>query len=248
MSDAAFQWLVERAQTDEEVIGVVEYGAHAFGTATANSDIDALYIVTEDRLNQLPEHQQIFEAPDGTPIDLTLHTLRTLAAKAVEPGWWSYAYAHSRVLLDKTGEVGAAVQVVRQPTPETAERLAREALRPYVRLLARSLRAAEQGDELGTRLHCAESVPHLIRLLFSLEGHWTPYWDHLRHDLHKLSPQGWREGEVQELLLSLLTAGTPGTQRRVARTVFNLAAERGLRDMLESYGHALTDLVGEQET
>jgi hypothetical protein len=90
---------------------------------------------------------------------------------------------------------------------ELAHTEAYEAYDGYLNSFVRSTRAWERNDELGALLHAAESVAHLVRALFTLEGRWPPYHDRLAPQLGLLAPQGWEPGYLEETLLELVRGG-----------------------------------------
>ena len=58
--------------------------------------------------------------PGGKRADLSYTTLHRLAELAARPGWQTYAYVASKVLLDKTGEVTRAVAAIAAMPEEQA--------------------------------------------------------------------------------------------------------------------------------
>jgi hypothetical protein len=62
----------------------------------------------------------------------------------------------------------------------------------YLNSFVRSLKAWRRGDDLGGRLHAAESALYLVKTLFGLEHRWPPYHDVLFAELTALEgAQGW---------------------------------------------------------
>ena len=77
------------------------------------------------------------------------------------------------VLLDKTGEVAAALQeLARLRDPATAAAAAYDG---YLNGFYRSLKASRRGDEFAGRLEAVDSIRHLSELLFALDGRRAPY-------------------------------------------------------------------------
>lgn len=94
--------------------------------------------------------------------------------------WWTPGFVYARVVLDKTGEVGALQECVSR----TAAGDPLEHYDGYLNSFIRSTRAWERGDELGARMHACESLAWLAKTLFALEGRVAPYHDRLFVQLH----------------------------------------------------------------
>jgi hypothetical protein len=98
----------------------------------------------------------------------------------------------------------------------------------YLNGFVRSARAWEKGDELGGRLHAAESLVYLVRALFGLERRWAPYHDRLRPELGALNSQGWEPGYLERSLLEIARTGDPRSQVELHDRVEPLMEERGI--------------------
>jgi hypothetical protein len=93
----------------------------------------------------------------------------------------------------------------------------------YLNSFVRSVKAARRGDELGRRLHAAESATALIRTLFGLQSAWPPYHDGLAGHLPPLEEaQAWPSGYLQDALLRLIRDGDPTFQQQVEERVERL--------------------------
>jgi hypothetical protein len=89
--------------------------------------------------------------------------------------------------------------------------------------------ADHRSDELGARLHAAESATYLLKALFALECLVAPYLDRVgTATLAPLASQGWREGELEEALLRLVRTADPRLQQELERRVEALMESRGV--------------------
>jgi len=89
--------IVEAAERDPNVVGVLLKGSQSMGAADEESDWDVVLVLLEGEPSQ---------KKDG-PLELITTTLERV--KGVS-SWELPALAHSRVLLDKTGELAVAVE------------------------------------------------------------------------------------------------------------------------------------------
>jgi hypothetical protein len=118
----------------------------------------------------------------------------------------------------------------------------------YLNSFYRSLKAWLRRDIFGARLHAAESAPHLLRTLFSLEQCWTPYYDRLQSRWAVLSGQGWQDGELEAALLALVDSGDPGVQIELETRVEVLLQARDFGHVLAGWDGAIAEVKAWSET
>jgi predicted nucleotidyltransferase len=200
--------LLRSVESDPNVIGVVLKGSRAMGTADELSDWDLVVVLSEGE----PRHEKTGE------LDVLWTTLRRVRDA---PSWELPALAHSRVLLDKTGEVTAAI--------EAAGRISRDEIAElydnYLNDFYRSLKSWRRGRELGARLKAARSLWWLGEFLLALEGKRAPY------------PGAWtgRFGELEPLLLEVARTGDPRRQQELQAAVERVATAHGFRDVYDAW-------------
>jgi hypothetical protein len=156
----AIDRLLSDAAQDADVLAVLLAGSRGAGIHDERSDYDVYVLVREPRPR--------LKAP---PLDVAYVTIE--ATETID--WWTPGFVYARVLLDKTGEVA-----------ELQQRLSRAAAGDplehydaYLNSFIRSTRAWERDEELGARMHAAESLAWLAKTLFALEGRVAPYHDRL---------------------------------------------------------------------
>jgi predicted nucleotidyltransferase len=221
--DRVLEALAREASEDADSLGLVVTGSRAAGTEDEHSDYDVVWVLTDDAFERLFPGDARARAErsfrDAPHADIVYSCPRLLAAVAAEPGWWTPGYASARVLLDKTGEVAEALRRIAERPAESASAEVFEAYDAYLNSFVRSLRAWQKGDELGARLHAAESAVYLVRALFALERRWPPYHDHLHRELGLLAAQGWEPGFLEVGVLELARGGEPAAQQRLQARV-----------------------------
>lgn len=200
--------VLEEAERDPDVVGVVLKGSQATGTADDDSDWDLVVVTVDGEPSQSKSGQlDVFRT--------------TLARFRAAPSWELPALAHARVLLDKTGEVTTAI--------EAAGRISREELAElydsYLNDFYRSLKAWRRGRELGARIKAGRSLWWLGEFLIGLEGKRAPY------------PSMWsgRLGELEPLVVEVARTGDPRRQQELQAAVEGVAAERGFRDVYDAW-------------
>jgi hypothetical protein len=99
----------------------------------------------------------------------------------------------------------------------------------YLNSFVRSMKSARRGDDLGQRLHAAESAVALIRTLFGLESQWPPYHDELAPALPGIeTSQGWPPGYLSMALSRLAGGGDASFQQELEDRVERLMRSRGI--------------------
>jgi predicted nucleotidyltransferase len=231
--------LIAEAEADPDVVGVVLTGSRALGLATAESDYDVVFVVTDEAAVR---YEQSGAPVRGLTAGLAPDEIKDIWNQPVgelqidKVIWWMLpAFAESAVVYDRSGETARLVDALRMMPAERASVAAGESYDGYLNALYRSLKCWRRGNLLGGRLEAAASVWPLLQTLYALERRWQPYGSRLRHHLHELEGQGWQPGELQAALLDLVTTGDPARQQRLARRVTALLRERGYQHVYESW-------------
>ena len=146
---------------------------------------------------------------------------RPLASIQSPPTWELPAFGHARVLLDKTGEVDAALA--------PARRIGRDELAElydgYLNDFYRSLKSWRRGRELGARVKAGRSLWWLGEFLLGLDGTRAPY------------PGAWtgRLGELEPVILEVARTADPRLQQELQAAVERIASAHGFRDVYDAW-------------
>jgi hypothetical protein len=85
-------------------------------------------------------------------------------------------------------------------------------------------------------MEAAETADSLVHLLYALDGCWRPYSSRLSFHINELAHQGWQPGELQVILLDLISTGNPKKQQALAQRVIALLQERGFGHHYDEWG------------
>ncbi|MDX6476796.1 MAG: hypothetical protein QOH95_2307 [Gaiellaceae bacterium] len=199
--DQVLAKLVRDAEADTQTLALVLHGSRAVGHERPDSDYDVYYVRTVDERPAV--------APEVEPAVITIDELR-----AIEPYWFTDGMVQGRVLVDKTdGELDSilgrlrAVHDVEQPYDA------------YLNHLVRGKSSVRRGDELGARLHAAESVRWLVATFSALEGTRPPFHDRLSGTL----------GDWEPRLLAILREPDASAQLELYEDVRDLMESHGIR-------------------
>ena len=227
MESSASSRLLARAGGDDNVVGVIHSGSRGRGDYVhEDSDWDFFVVVRELRGEYPSEH--------GDHVEYAEITLERLADP---PDWARPALLSVDLLLDKTGEVAAAVQTATTVEPESAG----EPLDGYINMYYRSAKNARVGLELASLLDAQESIPWFLEFVFTVHGRLRPY-------------NKWLEWELQRnplpvdvdlaLLRRIATTGELAPQQTLFRWTETLAREAGLDAVVDGWKPDLAWLRG----
>jgi predicted nucleotidyltransferase len=243
--------LLERARADDRILGALLFGSRAWGHALdEGSDHDVVVIAADQAALESVEHELPFER--GAPVEVTSDTLAGLRAHAAigsASEWARPAYAHARVLVDKTGgELGRIVAEKLVIPEEIRLERVRNELDTYVNAYHRSARNRTVGLERAARLDAAESIPPFLAAIFALEGRVRPFNKHLEWELRErpLRDEAWRPDELLPRLERILVGALPD-QQILFRDVERVFRAGGFGDVLDGWEPDLAWLRGEAE-
>ena len=247
-TDPVVQALIAEAAADPDVIGIVMTGSRAIGAVTPESDYDFEYVVTDEAAERYAASgsQPIRGAgiPQPAPKLDIWHEARTNLMIETVPEWTQATFADSRVVYDRTGELTALIEALRRMPAERASELAAQNYDGYLNQLLRSLKCWRRGNQLGGRLEAAHSVEPVLRALFACERHWRPFSSRLHLHIHELEGQGWRPGELEAILIDLISSGDPRRQQEYARRIIALMAGRGYGSVYDDWDGQIDAALG----
>lgn len=178
-SNLLYEELMQRAQADNNVHGLVLAGSRGSGTfVTERSDFDTYVLRSSD---------DGWQAGHGEPVEvwpMTLDEFRRHALLGESDAWNRPTFLYARVEIDKMdGEIQQLVEQKARLTTDEAGRIVPEVLDAYINSLYRSLKNLEAGRELEGRLDAVESLSPLLSTAFALEGRVRPFNKYLGHEL-----------------------------------------------------------------
>lgn len=224
--------LTAEVAADPQSLGLILHGSRAAGVERPDSDYDLIRVVTDEAFADFEARDALRDkraSPDGPSADVAYACPERFRWAAANPGWFTSMYVTAKVLVDDKGEVERLVAaLVEGGAARAAETLA-ELYDGYLNSFVRSLKAWRRENELGGRMHAAESGVHLVRLLFALERRWPPFHDQLAAPLREVElAQGWEEGFLELALTRLVDGGDPVFQQELELRVEALMDARGI--------------------
>jgi len=218
--------------SDPHSVGLLLGGSRSLGNAGIDSTYDLVWIVDEQSAEMRSAQGTLLERRvrgNSPTIEIAYEPVERLRWLARHGRPSDQAFASTRVLVDKTGEIAALTKAIAIRLGTLAsERVANE-YDSYLNGFAQSLKSWSRGDDLGARAHAAQSGLHLVRALFGLEASFAPYPDQWSSRLVEVEDvQGWPPGFLPRALVRLLYAPDPAFQQMLERRVSQVMATRGI--------------------
>jgi hypothetical protein len=230
------------------VLGVFLIGSQAReGFADESSDYDVGVVVRDDALAAFDLEWPYRRGEAVEVMSSTLDGLRAHAELGTSSEWARYQYVHARVLLDKTGEVGAVLAEKGRLPEDRARSVAADAIDAFINSTWRSLRNRGRGLERAASLDASESIPYLLTAVFALEGRVRPWNKYLEWELreHPLAEPEWAADSFLGRLDRLPTAATE--QHAAFGDLERVARRRGFGDVIDGWEPDVAWLRGEAE-
>ncbi|MDA1361137.1 hypothetical protein O1R50_16015 [Glycomyces luteolus] len=227
---------VRIAEADPAVVGLFLIGSNAMeGLTTDHSDHDLFIITAAGATTELQRHHGM-RSPN---VDLNVVPLDDLLNDVV-PEYVRYAFARSRVVMDRTGgELTAFLEGKGRLDPQQAFEHADEVLDAYANSLYRSVKNHRDGRALAGRLDAADSVGYLLELLFTLECRPRPYNKCLEWELERHPLPGWDTAALLDTIGRIVATGDSDLQRGLFAEVEPKARKAGHDKILDEWGDDL---------
>ncbi len=240
LADQIFAHLVQAADHDPDVLGLVLVSSRGKGLATPFSDYDA-YLVVQPGAEERAQHHYASFTAQTTDIDLgilAIDTFHTFAAWGSPEAYERYSFANATTLIDKPGHIHQLVLEKGRIPPMEQATYVRGALDGYINGVYRSAKCWRVHNVLGAQLEAMDSIGYLLSLIFGLEGRHRPYYGYLERELRVYPLQHF--SLPREVLLDsiaqILTTGDVPTQQALLRMVEGVCRAAGMGDVIDAWG------------
>lgn len=142
------------------------------------------------------------------------------------------------MLIDREGTIAPLVVAEGAIPEERRLPLARGALDAYVNSLYRSAKCWRNRNALGARLEAADSIGHLLTVIFALEGRHRPYYGYLERKLRAVPLERFpldAEGLLARID-AISATGDLAAQQELLGHVEGVCRAAGIADVLDTWG------------
>ncbi|HEX5506863.1 MAG TPA: hypothetical protein VFW96_29900 [Thermomicrobiales bacterium] len=222
---------------EDAVVGAWLGGSRGKGYGDARSDYD-LWAIVRDGQGVGPVAALVAGLGLDAAFDVrvvTLADLRALRRWGHPEGWLRYAFADTRAVLDKTGEVQPALDAIGRFPRRRQRPFTRAWLDAYLNAAYRSVKAHARGRRFAARLDAARSVDYLLIALFALHGRFKPYNDYLDREIHLLTALGAAREGLLARLAGVMAEGEPRAQLRLRDEMDAVFRPRGYGDVFDGW-------------
>jgi hypothetical protein len=232
----AYELYLEKAKTDDRIIGVILAGGRGKGTATENSDYDVFLITTDEGLEGVIKDYPNSDFIDSLPRSIS--NFREHAKIGSSTEYDKYSFTHISAVIDKTGEIQKLVEEKGSFAPDIAAKIARTYLGGYLNSVHRSLKHIRDKNLLASQLDANESIINLLIFIFAIENRVRPFnkfleWELANHPLKKLTIDS---ADFIEQILTISKTADFETQKKILDMVKKIAIENGYAEEIEEWG------------
>jgi hypothetical protein len=234
-----FQQILQHAQADPQVVGMLLGGSRGKGFESESSDYDICVVVADGTPTHVREH---YEQLNSETIDIWTYSLSEIRAATAWGGpehMDRYSYAHITASIDKLdGEFQRLIDSNGAIPDEQRTPFIRGMLDGYINSTYRSMRCLLRHDLLGARLEAHDAIGYLLSVLFAREGRHQPFYSYLVRELHKY-PLTSIPLSGDELLAKIAVVSENAdlaTQQELLAMVDALLRPAGFGDVFDDWG------------
>lgn len=234
----AYEDYLEKAKSDERIIGIILAGGRGKGASTENSDYDVILVTTDEGFEGVKKDYPKTEYIDSLPHAIS--TFREHAKTGTRTQYDKYTFTHNTALVDKTGEIQRLVDEKGTLEPDKIQKIVHDALGGYLNSLHRSLKNLRDGNKLAGHLDATETIPRILTFVFAIERRVRPFnkfllWELEKYPLEKLPLSS---SDFIAKIEAIAKTADFATQKEFLEIIRTLAIENGHADEIADWeGH-----------
>lgn len=232
-----FNQLLEKAKTDNNVVGLFLTGSRGKGFENEYSDYDIKIIIRDDAEDVEFKDNKKFKSEDMDLTVMSLANLRKYAEWNSAFAWDRYSFARVKALMDKTDEIQKIIDEKGIILEKDRSDFITSSLDAYINQVYRSVKCLRNNNEVGARLEAAASIPSLLDLVFAIHGRVRPFFGYLEKELGSvhLEKLPWKSDEFINKILLIQSSADLSTQQEVLKTIKALLCKEGYDKVFDDW-------------
>ena len=231
----AYEAYLQKAKSDDRIIGIILAGGRGKGAFSENSDYDVILVTNDEGFESVKKDYPKTEYIDSLPHAIS--EFREHAKTGTRTQYDKYTFTHNTAILDKTGEIQKLVDEKGTLEPDKVQKIAHDALGGYLNSLHRSLKNLRDGNVLAGHLDATETIPRILTFIFAIEKRVRPFnkflvWELENHPLTKLPINS---SDFIEKIKVIAQNADFDTQKELLEIMRKLAMENGYTDEIDDW-------------
>jgi predicted nucleotidyltransferase len=237
-----YEKILRDARENENILGLVLLGSRGKGFHNEHSDYDMVMVAKDEMTTDIHDS---YEVQDLDNVDLAIYSLsdfKKYAGWESAETWDRYDYAHTEILVDKTGELPEVIKAKGYIPEDKKKEFVEHWIDGYVNGVFRSVKCIRNNNQFGAHLEAINSMLDFFTLVFGLNGRHRPFLGYIEKELEKypleLSPLP--KQELIEKVEEILSTADLKTQQELLVAIEKLCREHG-------YGHVFDGWEGKDK-
>jgi hypothetical protein len=237
--DKIFQDICTLVENNDNVLGLFLSGSRGKKFENQFSDYD-IRIIFKDDVNLDSTSLRYTKFVKKQVIDIAIFSftqLRQYVEFGSDSAWDRYSFTHVDALIDKLGLVQPLISTKGTLPDDYRHDYIASYLDALINSCTKSLKCHLINDTLGAKLEACNGIPHLLNVIFGLEGRHAPFLSYLSRELTHYPLQAFplSSNEPIELITHVVDTGSITAQQTLMRVVESLCLATGFYDVFEAW-------------
>lgn len=230
-----YESLVKEATEQQDIVGLILVGSRGKGFENEYSDYDMVMIVKDEAWDVFRDKDQHDEN-----VDLSVYSIsdfRKYAGWESPEQWDRYNYAHTKILVDKTGELPKLTEEKGYIPQNKLDKFIDWWIDGYVNGVFRSVKCIRNGNQFGAHLEAVNSMLDILTLMFAMSGRHRPFLGYVQKELemYPIEHLPWSVPEFLEKITRVLTDADLKTQQELLIGIEKISREIGHGHMFDGW-------------
>ncbi len=216
-----FQAIINDAETNPDILGLVLVGSRGKGFENEYSDYDAFIITTDEAIERIKKE---YADKKNTQIDLFIYSLsdfRNYALWESPEAWDRYSFTHTKILVNKVEGLAEIIKDKGYIPKNKQKQFIEWWIDGYINGVFRSVKCIRNNNTFGAHLEAVNSILDLLTLAFGINGRHRPFLSYLENELisYPLNDFPWTTEEFIKKISTVLESADLKTQQELLKGV-----------------------------